>query len=299
MRTVTVASLIVLVAVGAFATGMQEESPQPMDQPTIVEIAAEDGRFSTLVAALEAADLVDTLSGDGPFTVFAPTDDAFAQLPDGTVEGLLQDIPALTNVLTYHVVSGSVVAEDVMMLSSADTLQGQPVVVGSAEGVTINDATVTQADVTGSNGVIHVIDTVLLPPQGDIVDVAVAAGSFNTLTTALDAAGLVETLQGDGPFTVFAPTDAAFEKLPEGTVESLLADIPALTEVLTYHVSQGRVFSGDVVGLDEAPTVQGQTIMIGVDGGMVMLNDSASVVGTDVLATNGVIHIIDEVLLPN
>lgn len=298
MRQVMVGILIVFVAAGVFATGMQEEALQPVDQPTIVEIAAEDGRFSTLVAALEAADLVDTLSGEGPFTVFAPTDDAFAQLPDGTVEALLQDIPALTSVLTYHVVSGSVMAEDVMMLNSADTLQGQPVVVGSADGVTINDATVTQADVTGSNGVIHVIDTVLLPPESDIVEVAVAAGSFNTLTTALGAAGLVETLQGDGPFTVFAPTDAAFERLPDGTVEALLEDIPALTEVLTYHVVPGRVFSGDVVGLDEAPTVQGQAISISVDGGTVMLNNSASVVGTDVLATNGVIHIIDEVILP-
>lgn len=298
MRHVIVGILFVLVAAGVFATGMQEEVLEPVDQPTIVEIAAEDGRFNTLVAALEAADLVETLSGDGPFTVFAPTDDAFAQLPDGTVEALLQDIPALTSVLTYHVVSGSVTAEDVMMLTSADTLQGQPVVVGSADGVTINDATVTQADVTGSNGVIHVIDTVLLPPESDIVEVAVAAGSFNTLTTALGAAGLVETLQGDGPFTVFAPTDAAFEKLPDGTVEALLEDIPALTEVLTYHVVPGRVFSGDVVGLDEAPTVQGQTVSISVEGGTVMLNDSASVVGTDVLATNGVIHVIDEVILP-
>lgn len=299
MRTAMVLILTMIGAAGAFATGIQEADTEPMERPTIVEIAAEDGRFNTLVAALEAADLVDTLSGDGPFTVFAPTDEAFAKLPEGNVDALLQDIPTLTSILTYHVVAGSVMADDVMMLSNADTLQGQPVVVGTAGGVTINDATVTQADVTGSNGVIHVIDSVLLPPQNDIVEVAVNAGSFNTLASALGAAGLIETLQGEGPFTVFAPTDEAFDKLPEGTVEALLADIPALTEVLTYHVTPGRVFSGDVVGLDEAPTVQGQMIEIGVDGGSVMLNDSATVIGVDVLATNGVIHVIDEVILPN
>jgi len=152
--------ILVLVAASAMAEGMRE------NELTIAEVASEDGRFETLVAALGAANLVDTLNGDGPFTVFAPTDDAFAKLPDGTVEGLLNDIPTLRQILLYHVVSGRVPASDVVGLTQAETVQGQPVVVSvSGSTVRVNDATVTQTDVMGSNGVIHVIDSVILPPS--------------------------------------------------------------------------------------------------------------------------------------
>lgn len=131
---------------------------------TIVDIAVEDGRFGTLVTALQTAGLVDTLAGDGPFTVFAPTDDAFAALPDGVVAGLLEDIPSLTEVLTYHVVTGSVLAEQVVGLDSATTLQGEDVMVKVVNGaVMIDEAKVVITDIIGSNGVIHVIDSVMLP----------------------------------------------------------------------------------------------------------------------------------------
>jgi uncharacterized surface protein with fasciclin (FAS1) repeats len=132
---------------------------------------------------------------------------------------------------------------------------------------------------------------------GTIVDVAAAAGDFTTLLAAVEAAGLVDTLQGDGPFTVFAPTDAAFAALPAGTVEGLLADIPALTDILLYHVVPGRVPAADVVGLSSATTVQGSDIAITVNGSSVMVND-ANVIATDVDASNGVIHVIDAVILP-
>ena len=286
------------IAAGAFAVGEPETPLVEESEPTIVEIAQADGRFDTLVAALEAADLAETLQGDGPFTVFAPTDDAFAALPDGTVEALLNDIPALTDILLYHVVAGQVPSSDVAGLSSAETLLGQPVVVSTADGVRINDAQVVLADVEASNGVIHVVDTVLLPPEGDIVETAVAAGAFETLVTAVQAAGLVDTLQSEGPFTVFAPTDEAFAALPAGTVEDLLANPDELAEVLTYHVVPGRVFSGDVVGISSAGTVQGSEIDVSVDGGSVRLNGAATVVQTDILTTNGVIHVIDSVILP-
>jgi uncharacterized surface protein with fasciclin (FAS1) repeats len=131
----------------------------------------------------------------------------------------------------------------------------------------------------------------------DIVDVAVAAGSFNTLAAALQAAGLVETLKGDGPFTVFAPTDEAFAKLPAGTVEALLEDTEKLTAILTYHVVAGRVTADQVVKLDRATTVNGQDVMIKVKYGSVFVND-AKVVQADVEASNGVIHVIDTVILP-
>lgn len=134
--------------------------------------------------------------------------------------------------------------------------------------------------------------------SGDIVETADAAGSFTTLLAAAEAAGLVDTLKSDGPFTVFAPTDDAFNALPAGTVEGLLADPEALAEILLYHVVPGRVLAADVVGLTSATTVQGSTIAIEVVGGGVVLNGSTNVVATDVLATNGVIHVIDSVLMP-
>jgi uncharacterized surface protein with fasciclin (FAS1) repeats len=296
--TVFVSILVLVLSFSVFATAQQEEALAEESEPTIVEVAQEDGRFTTLVAALEAADLAETLQGEGPFTVFAPTDDAFAALPEGTVEALLDDIPTLTDILLYHVVEGQVPSSTVVGLSSADTLLGQPVVVNASDGVRINDAEVIIPDIEASNGVIHVLDSVLMPPEGDIVDTAVAAGSFETLVTAVQEAGLVETLKSEGPFTVFAPTDDAFAALPEGTLDSLLANPDQLAEVLTYHVVSGRVFSGDVVNIDSATTVQGSDIQVSVDMGSVMLNDSATVVQTDILTTNGVIHVIDSVILP-
>jgi transforming growth factor-beta-induced protein len=277
----------------------------------IVDIAVADGRFETLVAALTAADLVGTLQGEGPFTVFAPTDDAFAALPEGTVEALLEDIPALTDVLLYHVVPGNVMAADVVALDAANTVQGQAVAITvDGDSVMVNDSQVVITDIEAANGVIHVIDAVLIPSaEGEamedgmemeqtIVDIAVADGRFETLVAALTAADLAGTLQGEGPFTVFAPTDDAFAALPEGTVEALLEDIPALTDVLLYHVVPGNVMAADVVALDAANTVQGQAVAITVDGDSVMVNDSQVVI-TDIEAANGVIHVIDAVLIPS
>lgn len=131
--------------------------------PDIVDTAVSAGSFNTLVAAVKAANLVDTLKGAGPFTVFAPTDEAFAKLPEGTVDSLLKDIPKLKKILTYHVVSGKVLSTDVVKLKSAKTVEGSEVKVDASKGVKINDATVTTPDVAADNGVIHIIDTVLIP----------------------------------------------------------------------------------------------------------------------------------------
>lgn len=142
---------------------METPKEMPMD---VVDIAVKDGRFETLVAALGAADLVETLKAEGPFTVFAPTDDAFAKLPPGTVEGLLEDVPKLKNILLYHVVPGKVMSAAVVELESADTALGDKVMIKVVDGkVMINDAQVVVADIEASNGVIHVIDTVILPPE--------------------------------------------------------------------------------------------------------------------------------------
>lgn len=277
----------------------------PADLSDIVDTAAADGRFTTLAAALQAAGLVDALKGEGPFTVFAPTDDAFAKLPPGTVESLLkpENLEQLKSILLYHVVEGKVMAADVVGLSSAPTLLGKDLSVTVDMGtVYINDAKVILTDIEASNGVIHVIDSVLLPPSEmmDIVDTAVADGRFTTLVTAVQAAGLVETLKGEGPFTVFAPTDDAFEKLPAGTVDNLLKpeNIEQLKNILLYHVVSGKVMAADVVNLSTADTVLSQAISIKVKDGKVYLNDSVQVVITDIETANGVIHVIDTVLLP-
>ena len=196
--------------------------------------------------------------------------------------------------------AGDVRAADVVTLDSAVTVQGEPVRI-SVEGdnVRINDSLVVIADIVASNGVIHVIDAVLLPPEplGSIVDIALGDERFETLVAALQAAELVETLQGEGPFTVFAPTDDAFAALPEGTVAALLEDIPALTNILLYHVVAGDVRAADVVTLDSAVTVQGEPVRISVEGDNVRINDSLVVIA-DIVASNGVIHLVDAVLLP-
>ncbi len=401
----------------------------------IVDTAIASGDFDTLVAAVQAAGLVDALKGDGPFTVFAPTDAAFAALPDGTVEALLKDKEALSNILLYHVVAGEVMAADVKDGMTAETLQGSTVKFSvSEDGVKINDANIITTDIKTSNGVIHVIDAVILPPAAtpavapvssataassaapaanttdanvgngfvgipdgatvsgtvevkaiaedpdfmkwqldvlpfqnadqaiflavgeeaassptviatidttmfpngehdlrlrvvrsdsnydeyfatinidntsaqpaatastspDIVDTAVAAGSFDTLVAAVQAAGLVDALKGDGPFTVFAPTDAAFAALPAGTVEALLKDKEALSNILLYHVVAGEVMAADVKDGMTAETLQGSTVKFSVSADGVKIND-ANIVTTDIKTSNGVIHVIDAVILP-
>lgn len=280
----------------------------------IVDTAVTAGQFNTLVTAVQAAGLVDALKGEGPFTVFAPTDDAFAKLPAETLQGLLADPQALGNILLYHVISGAIMAADVADGMSAGTLQGSPVTFSVQDGtVKINDAAVVATDIKASNGVIHVIDSVILPPAegaaaapqtpetpagaGDIVDTAVAAGQFNTLLAAAEAAGLVETLRGDGPFTVFAPTDEAFAKLPAGSVESLLADPAKLKDVLLYHVVSGQMSSEELVNMGFVTTLLGRSLPINKSGNDVAVKN-AKVVAPDVQASNGVIHVIDTVLLP-
>ena len=282
--------------------------PEKETKQSIAEIAV-DGGFNTLVAALDAADLVETLSSDGTFTVFAPTDDAFAALPEGMLEELLADPETLKQILLYHVVGDVVMAETVITLDEAETLEGSMVAIDVVDGnVFLNDSQVTSTDIEASNGVVHVIDKVLVPGMQEaasnemleesksIAEIAVAGG-FNTLVAALSAADLVETLSGDGAFTVFAPTDDAFAALPEGMLEGLLADTESLTQILLYHVVGDVVMADTVVTLDEAETLEGSKVDIEVVDGKVFVNDS-QVTSTDIEASNGVIHVIDKVLVP-
>jgi transforming growth factor-beta-induced protein len=296
---------------GKEASGTSGATILTVSQPAtavkdIVDTAVGAGKFNTLAAALKAAGLVETLKGKGPFTVFAPTDEAFAKLPKGTVESLLkpENKDKLIAILTYHVVAGKALAKDVAGMEFAPTVNGQRVDLKAKDGkVFVDSAQVVMADVAASNGVIHAIDTVLMPATGDIVDTAVSAGSFNTLAAALQAAGLVETLKGKGPFTVFAPTDDAFAKLPAGTVESLLKpeNKAKLVSILTYHVVPGRVYADQVVGMSEGKSVQGSAIEIMVKDGKVTIGNKgawATVAKTDIETSNGVIHVIDSVIMP-
>jgi uncharacterized surface protein with fasciclin (FAS1) repeats len=303
------------------------------DTADIVDTAVAAGNFNTLVAAVQAAGLVETLKGEGPFTVFAPTDEAFAKLPAETLEAALADPEGLlTQVLLYHVVPGKVMSTDLSDGLEAATAQGESVVFTVADGVAmVNDAHIVAADIETANGVIHVIDSVILPPSiagaaaseapmaeasaaeaaateeaapaeaaaaADIVDTAVAAGNFSTLVAAVQAAGLVDALKGEGPFTVFAPTDEAFAKLPPETIDALLADPTGdLTQILLYHVVSGKVMAADLSDGLEAATLQGGSVAFKLSDGGAMVND-ANIVATDIETTNGVIHVIDSVILP-
>lgn len=268
----------------------------------IVDTAVGAGNFKTLAAALGAAGLVETMKGTGPFTVFAPTDEAFAKLPKGTVEELLkpENKGKLTAILTHHVVKGKVMASDVVKVKGAVALGGQRIDVdASPKGVVVDGAKVAKTDIVCSNGVIHVIDAVMIPATDNIPTVADKAGSFKTLLAAVKAAGLVETLSGEGPFTVFAPTDEAFAKLPKGTLEGLLKpeNKDKLAAILTYHVVKGRIYSEAAVAAKAATTVQGGTVKISASDKGAFVNES-KIVKTDIDASNGVIHVIDAVLLP-
>eukprot|EP00629_Pelagomonadales_sp_RCC1024_P000505 CAMPEP_0119269340 /NCGR_PEP_ID=MMETSP1329-20130426/6781_1 /TAXON_ID=114041 /ORGANISM="Genus nov. species nov., Strain RCC1024" /LENGTH=532 /DNA_ID=CAMNT_0007269339 /DNA_START=181 /DNA_END=1779 /DNA_ORIENTATION=+ len=268
----------------------------------LVETAQGIDDFSTLVAAVGAADLVDALSGEGPFTVFAPVNSAFDPL-DLDYYLAPENKDELVSILTYHVLGAKVMSTDLSDGQMAETLQGESVTVSLKDGVMVNDATVTTADVEATNGVIHVIDKVLVPPgisprlkpTMDIVDIAAGNEDFSTLVAAVQAAGLVDALKAEDSLkTVFAPVNSAFEPLdldyylaPENKDE--------LTSILTYHVLGSKVLSTDLSDGLTATTLQGEDVTITLPPPKV--ND-AMITTADVMATNGVIHVIDAVLVP-
>lgn len=286
----------------------------PAPAMSIVDIAVDNGNFTTLVAALQATGLDQVLANlDEDYTVFAPTDDAFAMLPEGTVEALLNDTDALTSILLYHVLPGSVLADGAIsvaqgMDSKVTTANSDMLALSFVDSMLyVNQSMVTTADVVADNGVIHVIDRVILPPtmKGEptqsIVDVAVSNPDFSTLVAALTAADLVETLANeDATFTVFAPTNAAFDKIASADLEALLGDTEALTNVLLTHViADAEVSSIDAYAANGmmVETASGTKIEVMIDGESRMLMiGGANVVMTDIYTTNGVIHVIDTVI---
>lgn len=269
---------------------------------TVWDVITNSPDHNTLETAVLQAGLDGPLSTEPSITVFAPTDAAFAALPSGALDALLADNDALTDVLLYHVAAGTVLSGDLSDGQMITTLQGQDVTVTISGSVMINNATVTVADVPASNGVVHVIDAVLLPPaivNQSITEIVNASADHTTLAAALSVSGLDAALASAGTYTLFAPTDAAFDALPAGVLDNLLSDPSgALSDVLLYHVLASTVMSGDLMDGMMATTLQGQDITVTISNGMVFIND-AMVTLADIPATNGVVHVIDAVLVPD
>lgn len=270
----------------------------------IVDMVLNDDRFNTLKTALSKADLASVLQGEGPFTVFAPTDKAFAKLPEGTVETLIkpENKQKLIAILKYHVISGRIELAQALETGNAKTLQGANVSIGFEEGrVLVNNAAIQNANVQTSNGIIHVIDSVLLPPQpkNDIPAVAERAGMFNTLLAAVSEAGLEEAISAEGPFTILAPTDEAFKALPENTLNNLLKkeNRDQLKAILTYHVISGKITAGDALNAQNAKTLNGNSVQFKLENGTFKVNN-ATIRKININADNGIIHVIDKVLIP-
>lgn len=294
--------LIALMGIFILTGCEKEEEMTPVADMTIAEYALSDDNFSILVQALTKAELVNVLNGEGNFTVFAPTNAAFtalfSQLEISGIADLSKE--TLTPILLYHVL-GTEAKSSMISTGYYSTLspaQGSYLSLKAdvSSGVKLNKTTtVTMADVDVKNGVIHVIDKVLLPPS--VVDQALANDSFSILVQAVVKAGLVETLSGSGPFTIFAPTNAAFESLFAALGVSGIADLTAeqLIPILTYHVVSGNVLSTQL----SAGTVETLNGPISVTlSPSPAINTTSMIVATDVQGSNGVIHVIDKVLLP-
>ncbi|MCR9288287.1 fasciclin domain-containing protein [Saprospiraceae bacterium] len=297
--------MFIALAITSFVACSDDDDDVTPTPQSIVEIAVGDAQFSTLVAALQRVDLVSTLEGTGPFTVFAPTNAAFTAL--GVDLATISD-EALTEILLYHVVGADIASTDIAdgktyVSSAAGTGPNGTqlsLLVEKANGaVTINgSATVTTADVDATNGVIHIVDAVITPMS--VVGHAVANDDFSSLVTTLSAASgdLVTVLSGDGPFTVFAPVNSAFDAIA-AVAATLTPD--QLAKVLTYHVVGGNVLSTDLTNPMTVTTVNGETFTIKLDGSPTITDaggNVSNIIFTDVQGTNGVIHVIDAVILP-
>ncbi|MEP1122817.1 MAG: fasciclin domain-containing protein [Ilumatobacter sp.] len=321
--------------------------------------ASNNPLLSTLVTAVTEAGLVDTLNSDGPFTIFAPTNDAFAAIPEEDLAAVLADTELLTSILTLHVVPGqSLDAAGLGEAGSLETVNGESIEFG-ADGTTVNGVDVLCSNVPVANGTVHIIGEVLMPsgdamedeameeepattdameeepattdameeegaalaPSGPLCEAVPADGegsfagmtddpagtaasnnpALSTLVAAVVEAGLVDTLNSDGPFTIFAPANPAFEALGEDAVAAVLADTELLTSILTLHVVAGeQLSSADLAELDSVTTVNGQDITLEVaDDGTLSVNGQATVGCADVSTANATVHIIDAVLMPS
>ena len=317
-------AIVICAAALAAATSISAASPATtaMGQKNIVQTAVAAGKFKTLVALVKKAGLAGTLSAPGNLTVFAPTDQAFANLKksDPTLYNkVATNKKLLQSVLTYHVVGKRIPAAAAIAAAKkglkVKTVQGESIALSFKGGKIVLNGTarVVIPDVKASNGVIHAIDAVLVPPSlsqppaptESIVQIASGNPAFSTLVSLVQKAGLVEAISAPGPFTVFAPTNEAFAKLAKAapaTYAAVLADPALLARVLTYHVVAGDIKSAQAIAVAQqngtVKALEGEPISLSLKDGKLTLNGSATVVTADILATNGVIHVIDTVIVP-
>jgi uncharacterized surface protein with fasciclin (FAS1) repeats len=292
---------IILLSVIVF-TSCKKDDPVVTPPKDVTDVAIGDTQFSTLVAALTKAGLLTTLKGTGPFTVFAPNNAAFTKAGITSLDPLTAD--ALKPILLYHVLGAKVLAADIKTGQTEVSSAGSPklYISKNASGVYINGNTkVIATDVTASNGVIHVLDNVLIPPSKNIAELAIADSRFTTLVDLVKKAGLVETLSAaTGAYTVFAPTNDAFTELFK-TVNPATLTNDQIKNILLYHVVPSKVFSPDLANGDVTMANGGKVTIDLTNGVSVKGKSSAAaskVVVANVLGTNGVIHAIDKVLLP-
>jgi uncharacterized surface protein with fasciclin (FAS1) repeats len=288
-----------------------DDDKMPQDK-TISGIVSSDANFSLLKSALVHAGLTDVLAGTGTFTVFAPDNNAFGAAGLDT-EAKITAIPAeaLKKILLYHVLNQTVASSAIATANNTPVKTVADVdvfVTKNASGVFVNGASVTKADVMASNGVVHVINSVLMPPTGNIVATAQANPNLTFLVAAVlraseGSTNVAAVLSGAGPLTVFAPTNQAFISAGFANIAAIQAADPAtLTSILTYHVIAARVFSSDLTEGAKPPTVNGATVTITLNGGAKVNGNknttAATIAPANVVATNGVIHVVDQVLLP-
>jgi transforming growth factor-beta-induced protein len=295
--------VILILSVLFFTSCNDDDDMDEMGEKNIVEVAAEAGQFNILIQAAQKAGLAEYLSTQDNITVFAPTDQAFANLLNDLGLASLDDIPVadLTNILKYHVIGSKAMSTDLatgyfptLSESAGNSIS---MYVSVDKGVAINKNTkVTTADISAKNGVIHVVDKVILPPT--VVNIALDNSNFTTLVQAVVKAGLVDALSATGPFTVFAPTNDAFQALFTQLGISGIADLTAeqLTPILTYHVVSGNVLSKSLANGQVGTLNPDKRLTVNLTGG-VKINDS-EVIAVDIQGSNGVVHVINKVLVP-
>lgn len=295
----------------SFTSCSDDDTPNPQETSTITDIVVNNPNFSMLKTAVINAGLAETLSGNGSFTVFAPDNDAFAAAGISSADLETLSAEALTNILLYHTLGSKVGAANVPAGPNAavETLNENSIfLTKNGMGVFVNGIKVKQADIEASNGVIHVISNVLMPPSGNIVETAIANQNLSFLVAAVVRASegdtnVAQVLSSDGPFTVFAPTNQAFMDAGFPDVAAVQAADPnALAAILTYHVIANRAFSSDLVDGANLTTLNGGTVQIGLGANATILGKSNSnpskIIAVNVVTTNGVVHVIDQVLLP-
>lgn len=305
-------AILLALCTGPFIS-CSKSSDEPADTmpKTITEIVSTNNDFSFLRSAVVKANLATTLSGTGPFTVFAPSNVAFSAsgISSSTIESLT---PAqLSDILLYHTVGAKVMAADVPAGPNAAVATaggGTVYVTKNSNGVFVNGWEVTTADIPASNGVIHSIEQVLMPPAGNLVELAIGNSNLTYLVAAVLRASegttnVADVLTSDGPFTVFAPTNEAFIAAGFPTIESIQAADPnTLTSILTYHVLSARAFSSDLADGQSLTTINGGTITVGLGTSATVKGSSnpspSTITAVNIMATNGVVHLIDRVLLP-